>query len=110
MENIEKECSIFGKIHNKKELESFSINQWDGFCHSGETIYLCAECFENNIIMTEKGMFLTYNGYLFHYRPCCFTRVNSKYEIDQIFNKDYIDILNLFEKQNYDREMKYKNR
>jgi hypothetical protein len=51
-------------------------------------------------------MFLTYNGYLYHYKPCCFTRINSKADIDYIFNKDYYDILDIFQTQNEDRQRK----
>jgi hypothetical protein len=107
MEDETKKCSICGKLHNKEDIDSFRINQWDGFCHSSEGIYICKDCFEETIKMTEKGMFLTYNGYLYHYRPDCFVRINSKHDIDRIFNKDYYDILNTFEEQNENRERKH---
>lgn len=104
-------CSICNKEYKESKLKKYSINKWDGFCYSSDTIHLCYECIAKNIIYTERGQFLTYNGYLYHYTSCCFIRINSQYEIDKIFNKDYLTISNIFENQNYERnKMLYKSR
>ena len=99
-------CSICGKEHKEDEMTNYSLSQWDGFCHSGDSISLCKKCKDENMIFTDEGIFLTYNGYLYYYSPCCFTRINSQHEIDMIFNKDYITITNIFQNQNKERQMK----
>ena len=97
-------CSVCGKEHPKQLVESYRISEDNGFCEHSKSIDICENCFDASIKMTSKGTFLIYKNNLYYYKPCYFDRINSKEEIDRIFNKDYYDILDIFTRQQCVRE------
>lgn len=64
MEDENKKCSICGQLCDKESKTPLIINKSEELCNSGEEIYLCKDCFDKNINMTDKGMFLIYHGSL----------------------------------------------
>lgn len=82
------------------EIESIRLYEEDSFCSRGYSVYLCRNCFNENITLTEKGCFLLLNNkmYVDNNLGTSWKLINSKQEIDYIFNREYYDVLNKFYK------------
>lgn len=95
-------CVICKKEYNKNSEEIISIRLYedDFFCSRSYSVDVCSKCLEENATLTNKGDFLTINNKMY-YCDCLgfsFRLIKCKEEIDYIFNKDYYDVLNKFNK------------
>jgi len=89
---MEKECI---KCNTPTE-ESFRANTWTGFCHTSSDTYLCKKCRQKATKITEHGVFLLIDKGLVYHNAMGyggFERVSSKRQLDNIFNKDYNEVL-----------------
>ena len=92
-------CIICNKEKQEREIMSIRLNEDDGFCKSSHSEDICCECNEKNSKMTEEGVFLTINNKLYYGDGwSAFTQITSKKDIDYIFNREYYDVLDLFQK------------
>ena len=103
------ECEICKKeFLEDKEINRIRVNEDRGYMQTSKGMDICHKCFEENLIETEKGDFITIDGYLYYSKGySSWSLLRSKDEIDYIFNKDYYDVLNKFRELNDKREEKY---
>lgn len=85
------------KCGDKENLRYISLSQNDGFCMSSTTENICKDCWNKNKKMTSVGLFLKINNELYYdeYEYSLFERINSKRDLDLIFNREYYEVLNM---------------
>lgn len=94
-------CIICDK--SKADID-IHLNDNNGIVLYSHNENICQECFKNNSRVTAVGIFLKIKGRLYH--DGCgfrfFENVDSKEQLDKIFNREYYEILDMLIKASYE--------
>ena len=94
-------CVICDKKYDKNDenIMDIGLNSNDGWCESSTLEYICKKCFLKNISQTREGDFLVIkNKMYFSEDGFSWELIRNQSDIDYIFNKEYYDISNKFQK------------
>lgn len=88
-------CIICGK--DNININNIDLNDNNGIVLYSHSEDICQECFDNNSRRTSVGVFLRLNNRLYYdgYGFGCFNSVDSKEQLDKIFNREYYEILEM---------------